>query len=177
MLSTSPDDTAQRRHLDVFEHAAAKWDFRTASAPTASIKEEWDSVRKELGAVANVLASAAAVATAVWWASGNTPLTQVRLLSVGLPLTPIGTHPDRHEHVADKVGMVFLLQKTFMSLFGAIAIAAIEGFLYLRYFQRQASNPHSAVKVRMGQNRNQSSRHPPSMSSPAGAQNNNKKGY
>ncbi|KAK9895305.1 hypothetical protein P389DRAFT_91035 [Cystobasidium minutum MCA 4210] len=90
-------------HRDAFSlNNTETWDFRTASHPNTTVKQEWDAVRKELSAVANVLASMAAVATAVWWAAGTTALAQ----------------------------------KTLMSLFGAIAIAAIEGFLYTRFFQK-----------------------------------------
>lgn len=67
-------------HRDAFSlNNTETWDFRTASHPNTTVKQEWDAVRKELSAVANVLASMAAVATAVWWAAGTTALAQVGL--------------------------------------------------------------------------------------------------
>lgn len=33
--------------------------------------EEWDEVRRQLGAILNVTLSVAAVAVAIWWAGGN----------------------------------------------------------------------------------------------------------
>lgn len=82
----------------------AHWDFQTASTGPASmtVKQEWEVVRRELSATANVLVSMATVATAVWWAAGSVPL----------------------------------VNKVLMSLFGALAIAAVEAFLYVRFFQR-----------------------------------------
>lgn len=55
------------------------WDFQTASVPSLSVAQEWEAVRRELSATANVIASMAAVATAVWWAAGNIPLVNVSL--------------------------------------------------------------------------------------------------
>ena len=65
-------------YKDAFDlRSTGNWDFRTASHPRTTVQQEWEAVRRELSAVANVLASMAAVATAVWWAAGNTPVAEV----------------------------------------------------------------------------------------------------
>jgi hypothetical protein len=70
----------QSRAKDTFDlrNSTDHWDFKTASHPQLSVKQEWNAVKRELSAVANVLASMAAVATAVWWAAGNIDLSTVR---------------------------------------------------------------------------------------------------
>lgn len=66
-------------HKDPFDlRTTSNWDFRTASHPRTTVKQEWEAVRREISAIANVLASMAAVSTAVWWVAGTTPLAQVR---------------------------------------------------------------------------------------------------
>lgn len=42
--------------------------------------EEWDEVRRQLGAILNVTLSVAAVAVATWWAGGNADPIWVSLL-------------------------------------------------------------------------------------------------
>ncbi|GAA5871218.1 hypothetical protein JCM3774_006827 [Rhodotorula dairenensis] len=73
--------------------------------PPKSVAEEWDEIRRELGAVVNVGASMLAVGTAVWWVGGG------RSYAARLCL----------------------------ALAGAVAIAAIEGFLYYRFFTAMAA--------------------------------------
>lgn len=81
MLSSSPNNYAQGGNTfkDPFDlKTTDNWDFRSASHPQLSVKQEWEAVRRELSAVVNVIASMGAVATAVWWATGTAPLVQVR---------------------------------------------------------------------------------------------------
>lgn len=84
------NDSQQSRYGDPFDpsssafvaaQAGSSWNPNTGTASALTTKQEWDSVKKELGAVFNVLASMGGVATAVWWAAGNTPLVQVRLIT------------------------------------------------------------------------------------------------
>lgn len=56
-------------------------------------------MRRELSAVANVLASMAAIATAVWWAAGNMPVAEVST-SCTLFFLHL-SHRFRFEHMAD----------------------------------------------------------------------------
>lgn len=74
MLSS---DCVASRPRDAYEAKSNNWDFSTASHPVLSFKQEWEAVRRELSAVANILASMAAVAVSVWWAAGTIPLPQV----------------------------------------------------------------------------------------------------
>ncbi|GAA5904819.1 hypothetical protein JCM8208_001366 [Rhodotorula glutinis] len=80
--------------------------------------EEWTEIRRELGAIVNVGASMAAVATAVWWVS---------------------------------FGFSYL-ERIALSFVGALAIAAVEAFLYYRFFTRAsrtepASQPRSTAQA------------------------------
>ncbi|GAA5939731.1 hypothetical protein JCM3775_001611 [Rhodotorula graminis] len=77
--------------------------------------EEWTEIRRELGAVVNVAASMAAVASAVWWVS---------------------------------FGFSYL-ERIALSFLGALAIAAVEAFLYYRFFTR-ASRAEPAPSPRPG---------------------------
>ena len=53
---------------------AGAWDSREGR----SEKEEWDEVRRQLGAIFNVALSVIAVAAATWWAGGNADPIWVR---------------------------------------------------------------------------------------------------
>lgn len=94
-----------------------------------TIQEEWADIKKQLAAVVNVLASMAAVATAVWWVSGGRGVGEVSRCAVLLP-------PFRDAN--DPTSMT--PQRLALSMGGAIAISAIEAFLYWRYFSQEATS-------------------------------------
>jgi len=77
----SPSAQPVPRNLDLHD-TSSHWDFNTASHPRLTVRQEWEAARKELSAVFNVLASMAAVGTAVWWISGGYLLAQRVLMSL-----------------------------------------------------------------------------------------------
>lgn len=78
MMASASSDPGPR-NLDPFGDTTSRWDFTTASHPELTVKQEWDLARKELGAIFNVLASMAAVATAVYWITGSHQPAKVRV--------------------------------------------------------------------------------------------------
>ncbi|GAA6015819.1 hypothetical protein JCM10207_008807 [Rhodosporidiobolus poonsookiae] len=95
-------------HADA--HDPARWGGKPKTAA-----EEWKEIRREVGAIVNVAASMAAVATAVWWVGGG------RSYAARLSL----------------------------AMLGAVAIAAIEGFLYYRFFTRHERAQPGAGKKKV----------------------------
>ncbi|KAK4049529.1 hypothetical protein OIV83_004026 [Microbotryomycetes sp. JL201] len=77
-----------------------------ANAGEVSIAEEWKQIRRQVGAIVNVLVSMVTVATGVWWVGGGRSV-EARLA---------------------------------LAMFGAVAIAAIEGFLYYRFFTQYSGD-------------------------------------
>ncbi|KAK4048846.1 hypothetical protein OIO90_005654 [Microbotryomycetes sp. JL221] len=76
-------------------------------------KNEWKQIKRQVGAIVNVIVSMMTVATGVWWVGGGRKV-EARLA---------------------------------LAMFGAVAIAAIEGFLYYRFFTTYSSS----VKLRRQQ--------------------------
>lgn len=102
---------------------------------TKSVAEEWTEIKRELGAVVNVTASMLAVATAVWWVGGGRSYAAVRP----------NPRPTIVPTLAERVLRDCLctgppsVQRLGLALTGAIAIAAVEGFLYYRFFTALAA--------------------------------------
>lgn len=95
--------------------------------------EEWQEIRREVGAILNVGASMMAVGTAVWWVGGGRSYAAVRLARL--------SHRLRHLVVLLLTSPVLsspfpLVQRLSLAMSGAVAIAVIEAFLYYRFFTR-----------------------------------------
>ncbi|KAM0786627.1 hypothetical protein ACM66B_002079 [Microbotryomycetes sp. NB124-2] len=98
-LSYSPY-TAQIPTNDPYlAHKNKSGDGGVASVAADTV-EEWKQIKRQVGAIVNVIVSMMTVATGVWWVGGGRSV-EARLA---------------------------------LAMFGAIAIAAIEGFLYYRFF-------------------------------------------
>ena len=119
----SPPPTLSRP-VDLYGHEFSQpWDFATASHSTPSFKLEWEGARRELSAVANVLASMGAVSTAVFWAAGTAPLVQVRT-----------SHGDRSEP-----RLILLNTENSVSIVGCIGYSRYRGVSVCSLFR----TPHS----------------------------------
>jgi len=90
--------------------------------PERSFAQEWRETGREVTAVINVLVSMFAVATAAWWASG------------GLPRSSMVSRP------SEGLGV-----RVLFSLVASLVIGAIEGWLYLRMFQRRGEGQAAAA--------------------------------
>ena len=96
-----------------------------ASGPDRTFAQEWRDTGREVTAVINVLVSMFAVATAAWWASAAfTRSSMVSRPNEGLGLRVI------------------------FSLVASLAIGLIEGWLYVRMFQRRAEGQSPAAHAK-----------------------------
>lgn len=102
-----------------------------SSQPPKSVAEEWTEIRRELGAIVNVAASMLAVATAVWWVGGGRSYAAVSRRRKGSTLF-LASSP-RYFLSSDRLSSD-RSQRLGLAMAGAVAIAAIEGFLYWRFF-------------------------------------------
>jgi hypothetical protein len=93
---------------------------------TKTMAEEWKDVRRQVGAIVNVGASMATVFTGVWWVGGGRSVQAVS----GSALVSLSAHS------ADLAFV--LMQRLGLAMTGAFLIAAIEAFLYYRFFTREA---------------------------------------
>lgn len=70
MMTSGEAYAKGRKVTSVFQASKEKENhWQTKSNRTEA--EEWEQVRKQIGAIVNVVLSVAAVATATWWAGGN----------------------------------------------------------------------------------------------------------
>lgn len=97
-------------------------DYAGGERSAKSIAEEWTEVRRQLSAVVNVLVSMATVGTGVWWVGGGRSVQAVSLTMLFRQV-----RKRRADH----------LQRLGLSMLGAVAIAAIEAWLYWRFFNRE----------------------------------------
>lgn len=101
--------------------------------------EEWKEVQKQTSAIMNVVASMFAVGTAVWWVGGGGSYAMVCLTFHSFSASL------RRRKAADDL-IPLTLQRLSLAFSGAVAIAAIEGFLYWRIFS-QSSDEKTQKKV------------------------------
>ncbi|GAA6016835.1 hypothetical protein JCM11491_001822 [Sporobolomyces phaffii] len=107
-----------------------------SSTTTATVSDEWGDVKKEVSAIVNVVCSVAAVFTSVWYVGFgySPPIVRPPSSSLFFHVERDGLTTLQLEHHPPP------LKRLGLSLLGAVAIAAIEGWLYYRVFTRVRRN-------------------------------------
>ncbi|SCZ87793.1 BZ3500_MvSof-1268-A1-R1_Chr2-3g05261 [Microbotryum saponariae] len=104
---------------------------------TTTEAEDWQLVRKQVSAIANVGASMAAVGTGVWWVGGGRTYAAVSPKHDTRPTARSTGAFASWTIRADLESELGTSQRLVLALTGAVLIGLIETFLYYRFFTRE----------------------------------------